>query len=225
MKTLDETLIELSEKYRDDLESLETKIVKTIEDIGDIMVVSFYCKDGEISDAEILIHFLAGEDPHLEISVCHEIGHVKAIKSGSQKIIDPQNTEEKIIVESGADKLAEQIFKGANAKKEIARWLKSDIQQARKHLKHAEYGDVFKERFMILIARLKEFVYNHPVGNILASGIFICYNIYRLNINYIRIWELKIRWIAHLHPKAQKTLQKKKSTKMAKRLSCLEQVP
>lgn len=154
---LDSIIEKLSEKYKDEIMELGVKFSETAEDIGDTVVLVYYWKEREcsINNPEIIIHSSAVSDPHLEIAICHELGHLwVARNTRDRRIIDPQNTNEKIETEICADRMAERIFKGNNAKKEIGRFLRAEIREVKKQPRH---GTPYLDRLIILLARLKEF--------------------------------------------------------------------
>jgi hypothetical protein len=93
----------------------------------------------EIKDLEIVVDRSNQHDPHLEISLCHELGHLEnalqAVKTVDKLILDPTTWLHRLRVEIMADRAAAKIYGKPRAKNVVSRWLKDEIKDSIKNCK------------------------------------------------------------------------------------------
>jgi len=88
----------------------------------------------EIKDLEIVVDRSRQDDPHLEICLCHELGHLEnalqAVPSKNKMILEPVTWMQRIRVEIMADRKAVKIYGKPRAKRVMSQWLKDAIKES-----------------------------------------------------------------------------------------------
>lgn len=91
------------------------------------MYASYYFFENPIAikDLEIVVHRQQWNDPYLEISLCHELGHLEnALQSRDKNFLDPKNILQELYIEIMADRRAAKIYDDKEGNKAVGQWLK-----------------------------------------------------------------------------------------------------
>lgn len=113
-------------------------------DTGDESIYTMYAsyyfieETMEIKKCKIIVHRQRWNDPHLEIALCHELGHLEnALQSKDKKFLDPTNLLQRLYIEIMADKQAARIYQSPEGKKVVGKWLKYSIKDCINNYKRA----------------------------------------------------------------------------------------
>ena len=124
------------------LEEVKCSVVKGSNSLYTMYATYFlYDSLSEIKDLEIVVDRSRQNDTHLEICLCHELGHLEnalqAVPSKNKLILEPATWLQRLRVEIMADRKAAIIYSKPGAKKVVSQWLKDEIKDSIKYYNRA----------------------------------------------------------------------------------------
>lgn len=120
------------------LEDVKCSVVKGSDSLYTMYATYFlYDSLAEIKDLEIVVDRSRQDDPHLEICLCHELGHLsnalQAVPERNKRILEPTTCLQKLRVEIMADRKAAKIYGEPGAERIVSQWLKDAIKDSIKN--------------------------------------------------------------------------------------------
>jgi hypothetical protein len=100
------------------------------------MYATYFLYDtlAKIKDLEIVVDSSRRDDPHLEICLCHELGHLEnalqAVPERNKRVLEPTTWLQKLRVEIMADRKAAQIYGAPAAERVVSQWLKDELKHS-----------------------------------------------------------------------------------------------
>jgi hypothetical protein len=140
------------------LKNITYSIVKG-NDYAFTMYATYYFVEEtmEINDLEIVVNQVRKNDPHLEIEICHELGHLEnasqAVLARNKRILEPTNWLQKLRVEIMADGKAAKIYGSPKGKKIVNHWLKNEMIYYVRHYKKALNKKAIAHSFVLFLIR------------------------------------------------------------------------
>lgn len=111
----------------------------------------------EITDMEIVVDHSNQYGSHLDISLCHELGHLEnalqAVTMGNKRILEPTTWAQKLRVEIMADRKAAKIYGNSHGRNAVSQWLRDEMIHYAKNYKKALNKKDIADSFLLFLIR------------------------------------------------------------------------